>query len=58
MKTNSRKIFTCFAAITLSAICNSLVAEVSPEGGTINGIAYVGVRDEPQHRHEFENDQI
>jgi hypothetical protein len=26
--------------------------------GNINGIEYVSVRNEPQHRHEFENDKI
>lgn len=27
-------------------------------GGSIDEIDYVNVRDEPQHRHEFENDQV
>ena len=26
--------------------------------GSIDGVDYVGVRNEPQHRHEFENDQV
>lgn len=47
-----------FITVTLSITgCGEKIA-VPPGGGSIDGIDYVNVRDEPQHRHEFENDRV
>ena len=55
---NYNRIFaTVVTALLLTAACSEKT-EVPPGGGVIDGIKYVNVRDEPQHRHEYENDLI
>ena len=44
--------------IAMSIVSCSKEAVVPPGGGSIGEIDYVNVRDEPQHRHEFENDLV
>jgi hypothetical protein len=58
MQTRASGIFITFVVTILLTASGSPNAEVFPGGGDIAGIHYVGVRDEPRHRHEFENDEV
>ncbi len=51
------KAIISVALALLLASCDK-TAKVVPAEGTIDGVEYVNVRHEPQHRHEFENDDI
>ncbi len=68
-KAKARYIWLSGSALTTVALTAMMlpltsygaVAAVIDESiieGNINGIDYVSVRNEPQHRHEFENDKI
>ncbi len=62
MDTNNHKIqgsrcLVIAAMMMLIPGCRDNV-EVPPGGGSMHGIDYVSVRDEPQHRHEFENERV
>ena len=56
--------FRCFRQFIVTAIFAVLgvacygIADTPLIKGQIDGVDYVDVRDEPQHRHEFENDRI
>lgn len=45
------------AMIALLASCGGDVS-IPPGDGVLKGVEYVSVRNEPQHRHEFENESV
>lgn len=58
MKTSrlGQLLLTTAAMLSLAGCGNN--AEVLPGAGVVGGIEYVAVRDEPQHRHEYENNRV
>lgn len=58
METSKLGVFAFFITMALPLTgCGDRIEE-PPVAGNINGIDYVAVRDEPQHRHEYENDRV
>jgi hypothetical protein len=58
MKSKSHEILAIFSTVMLLIAGCSDNVEVPPGDGNIDGIEYVSVRHEPQHRHEFENERV